>query len=131
MLIAFFYLKGLVHREFMPFGQSVIGTSFCGNQENGFFYTIMLQHTYLSLILSHFLGTKLATVIDPVLYYSPDVTPDDFLVFPKLKVTRKGQRFDDVESILKNETTVLYKVSKEDYAYALPSNSCMSNIKCV
>jgi len=31
--------------------------------------------------------------------YSPDLAPCDFFLFPQLKKTMKGRRFDDVEEI--------------------------------
>ena len=36
--------------------------------------------------------------------YSADLAPCDFLLFPQLKKTMKGRRFDDVEEIHANAT---------------------------
>jgi hypothetical protein len=38
---------------------------------------------------------KNCTTIVPHASYSPDLTPRDFLLFPKLEMALKGRRFDD------------------------------------
>ena len=36
--------------------------------------------------------------------YSPDLAPADFFLFPKLKTTLKGRRFQTIEEIQENAT---------------------------
>jgi hypothetical protein len=38
--------------------------------------------------------------------YSPDLTPNDFWLYPKVKSALKGRRFQNIEDILKNITTL-------------------------
>jgi len=44
--------------------------------------------------------------------YSPDLAPCDFFLFPQLKKTMKGRRFDYVEDIQANATRA---IAKRDY----------------
>jgi transposase len=39
--------------------------------------------------------------------YSPDLSLPDFFLFPKLKITLKGRRFQTVEDIITNSTNDL------------------------
>jgi transposase len=48
--------------------------------------------------------TKPGTTVIPQPPYSPDLAPADFFLFPKLKSTLKGRRFDTIEEI--NETSL-------------------------
>jgi len=116
-LIVFFYWKGIVHHEFVPRGETV-------NKE---FYlkvmkrlreavqrkrpeawtnkTWMLHHdnapAHASLIIHEFLA-KQDTIVMPQPPYSPDLAPADFFLFPKLKSTLKGRRFQTIEEIKEN-----------------------------
>jgi hypothetical protein len=49
-------------------------------------------------LVQQFLTSKNITVI-PHLPYSPDLTPCDFFLFPKMKLRLKGRRFDMTEEI--------------------------------
>jgi hypothetical protein len=39
--------------------------------------------------------------------FSSDLAPNDFWLFPKIKSALKGRRFQDIEDIKKNVTTLL------------------------
>jgi hypothetical protein len=43
--------------------------------------------------------------------YSPDLAPDDFFLFPKIKEILKGRHFDDIRS---NTTTAVLKAMPEN-----------------
>ena len=47
--------------------------------------------------------------------YSPDITPCDFWLFPKLKKPLKGQRFDDKTTVENNATSVLKAIHKSEF----------------
>jgi len=47
--------------------------------------------------------------------YSPDLAPCGFFLFPQLKKTMKGRRFDCVEDIQANATRQLRVITKSDY----------------
>jgi predicted metallo-beta-lactamase superfamily hydrolase len=46
--------------------------------------------------------------------YSPDLSPPDYFLFPKLKMKFKGLHFADVAEIHKTVTDKLNKVQKEE-----------------
>jgi transposase len=45
-----------------------------------------------------FLASKQITVLEHP-PYSPDLAPNDFFLFPKIKELLKGRRFDDIDNI--------------------------------
>ena len=47
--------------------------------------------------------------------YSPDTAPFDFWMFPKLKMSLKGKRFDDIETIQSNATGELKAIPKSAF----------------
>ena len=67
--------------------------------------TWMLHHDnappHASILIREFLA-KQETIVVPQPPYSPDLTPADFFLFPKLKSTLKGRRFQTVEEIKEN-----------------------------
>ena len=67
--------------------------------------TRMLHHDnappHASLLIREFLA-KQETIVVPQPPYSPDLAPADFFLFPKLKSTLKGRRFQTVEEIKEN-----------------------------
>ena len=56
---------------------------------------------HASLLIREFL-TKHQTTVVPQPPYSPDLSPADFFLFPKLKSSLKGRRFQAVEEIEEN-----------------------------
>ena len=114
MLIAFFDIDGLIHHEFVPTGQKV-------NKE---FYKTVLQHlrdavrrhcpekwrssnwilhhdntpAHRAVTTNEFLAKhKIPSLPQPP--YSLDLAPCDFFLFPQLKKTMKGHRFNYIEDI--------------------------------
>jgi len=65
----------------------------------------MLHHdsarAHMSLLIRSYLA-KHRTSIVPCPPYSPDLTPADFFLFPKLKTTLKGRYFQTIEEIQEN-----------------------------
>ena len=47
--------------------------------------------------------------------YSPDLAPCDFWLFPKLKTTLKGRRFQSREDIMKKATEELQSIPGEEF----------------
>jgi histone-lysine N-methyltransferase SETMAR len=50
--------------------------------------------------------------------YSPDLSPPDYFLFPKLKMTLIGLHFADVAEIQEAVTDELKKVQKEEFSAA-------------
>jgi len=62
----------------------------------------------------NFLAKNETTVV-PQPPYSPDLSPADFFLFPKLKSTLKGRLFDTFDEIQKNSTKELFAIPKEAF----------------
>ena len=127
MLVVFFDWKGIVHHEFVPRGQMV----------NRQFYQEVLarlrvavrrkrpelweNQTWMlhrdnelaqaSLLIRSYLAKHQTSVV-PHPPYSPDLAPADFFLFPKLKITLKGSRFQTTEEIQENEIRELRTITE-------------------
>jgi len=129
----FFDLKGIVHHEFVPHGQMVSKLlyqevlahlrdavrrkrpEFWENQ------TWMLHHDNVpantSLLIRIYLAKhQTSTVPHPP--YSPDLGPADFFLFPKLKTTLKGRRFQTTEEIQENVIRELRAITESAFQAA-------------
>jgi len=136
MLIAFFDWQGLVHYEYVPQVQTVnkkyylevmkrlraaVSRKRPEMWQNGkwkFHHDNAPAHTSLVMI-THF--AKNGTTVIPQPPYSPDVAPADIFLFPKLKSTLKGRRFDSIEDIKKNCTADLKRIPKKAFQKAFES----------
>ena len=69
---------------------------------------------HTSLLVRQFLSNKNITVC-PHPPYSPDLAPCDFWLFPKVKMTMKGKRFESIQDIEAATTAQLKTLTKEDF----------------
>jgi transposase len=119
----------MVHLEFLPRGGTVNAVFYvevlkrlreavrrkrAEKWRNGW----LLHHdnapSHTSLLVQQLMaGKNLAAVRHPP--YSPDLAPCDFWLFPKLKMTLKGKRFETIEDIKSNTTDRLKLLKKEDF----------------
>ena len=124
----FFYSKGVVHKEFVPPGQTV----------NAVFYvevlkrlktrvarvrleiasTWVLYHdnapSHASLLVREFLAKQtVATLHQPP--YSPDLDPPDFFLFPWLKFSLKGHHFGTVKNVQAAVMSALKEIPVQDF----------------
>ncbi|KAJ4441881.1 hypothetical protein ANN_11741 [Periplaneta americana] len=130
MLTVFFDVRGIVHHEYAPEGQTVTkeyyhdvlrrlrdavrrkrpdmwtANNWHLHHDNAPAHSSQLIHTFLA-------RHGITTVRQPP--YSPDLAPCDFWLFPKLKTPLKGSRFESREEILRNATTELNTIPKEDF----------------
>jgi len=130
MIIIFFDARGIVHHEFVPQGQTV-------NQE---VYISVLRHMrealrrcrpdlwasgqwtllhdnarpHTALSVSRFLTKHNITVL-PHPQYSPDLSPCDFFLFPRLKKRLKGWRHENIEAIQAAAMVELTGIPKESF----------------
>jgi histone-lysine N-methyltransferase SETMAR len=130
MLIVFFDVKGIVHREFVPPNTMVKPDSYCDVlrhlRENVRQKRLELWHNH-NWPLHHdnapthtFLKTTVFVnnnnmVIIPHPPYSPDLTPYDFALFPKLKMKLKGRRFETVSDIQRESQAALDSIKENDF----------------
>ena len=131
MFISFFDSDGIIHKEFVPAGQTV----------NSAFYEEVLKqllgrihrvrpelHRIGQWMLLHdnapadcairvhqFLAQRSVPVLDHP-PYSPDLAPADFFLFHRLKSIMKGARFAEVAAIQERVTAVLRLIPKEAFA---------------
>ena len=127
MLIAFFDIDGLVHHEFVPTGQTVNKELYktvlrrlrdavrrhrpekwrSGNwilhHDNAPAHRVVTTNGFLA---KH----NIPSLPQPP--HSPDLAPCDFFLFPQLKKTMKGRRFNYVEDIQANATIQLGLLQK-------------------
>jgi transposase len=78
----------------------------------------MLHHDnappHASLLIREFLAKQETTVV-PQPHYSPDLAPADFFLFPELKSTLKGHRFQTVEEIKENSLQDLCAIPQNTF----------------
>jgi len=148
MLICFFDQEGIVHKEFVPPGQTV----------NADYYISVLRRlrenvrrkrptkwhnnnwvlhhdnapAHTSFKVQHFLTNNNMNVV-PHPPYSPDLSPCDFFLFPKLKMKLKGRRFPTVAEIQAESQVVLDTVKKDDFQECFQSwqrrwNRCIDSL---
>jgi transposase len=130
MLIIFFDIKGIVHKEFALAGQTVNSEYYCDvlrrlrenvqrlrpelwRQRNW-----LLHHdnapSHTSLFTREFLTTNNITVV-PHPSYSPDLAPCDFSLFPRLKIKLKGRHFDTIDVMEAESQAVLNTLTEHDF----------------
>jgi len=113
ILLAFFDSEGIVHHEYAPNGQTIL----CGGLAV-FVWIWTLHHDNAPAHTSHLVQQFLAkhgTAQLQQLPYSPDLTPCDFFLFPRLKKVLKGHWFEATEDIKWNSTKTLLDIPKEEF----------------
>ena len=111
MLVVFVDWKGIVHHELVPRAQMVnkqlyqevlarLRDAVCRKRpELWESQTWMLHHdnalAHASLLIRSYLAIHQISVVP----HPPYLAPADFLLFPKLKTTLKGRRFQTIEEI--------------------------------
>ena len=126
----FFDIRGNVHKEFVPPGQTVNGKFYCEVLrrmrenvrhkwpemcKNGDW---LLHHdnapTHTLLFVREFLTKNNMTTV-PHSAYSPDLAPCAFYVFPKKKFQLKGRHFVSIEEIQAKSQQVLNTLTVADF----------------
>ena len=79
-------------------------------------------------IVKKFLANRNVAVHHPP--YSPDLAPADYFLFPKLKFSLKGQRFQTVEEIQSAVTRELNNISKTAFLAGMKKLKERTN-KCI
>lgn len=130
MMIVFFDINGIVHKEFVPRGQTV----------NQVYYKQVLQRlresvrrkrpekwrtgdwflhhdnapAHKAISVRQFLDkNRMSTVPHPA--YSPDLAPADFFLFPRLKIRLRGHRFEDIDVIQRESQKALDTFKEDDF----------------
>jgi len=130
MIICFFDSRGVVHKEFVPQGQTVNKQYHREVLERlrkkahrvrpETADTLMLLHgnapCLTAISVNEVLAKKGISVV-PQPPYSPALSPCDFFLFPKLKFHLKGRHFGTVDNIQKVVTDQLRALLHEDFQH--------------
>ncbi|UYV65072.1 hypothetical protein LAZ67_3003045 [Cordylochernes scorpioides] len=138
LLVTFFYINGLVHQEFIPFGRTINQEVYLGImrrlreavhlkrperwQNNDLILHVDNARPHTAHVVLQFLA-KHSTIQIPHPPYSPDLAPNDFFLYPELKMKLKGRKFDNVDMIQAESKATLRNLSKGDFI------SCFDNWK--
>ena len=124
----FFHRCGIVHKEFVPPGQTVNHAFYKDVLEwlwkwvqwvrRDIAYDWVLHHdnapAYTALSIQEFLAKKNVPVL-PRPPYRPDLALCDFYLFPKLKSKLKGHHFGMMENIQKIVTNEQHTLTENDF----------------
>jgi len=130
MTIVFFDSRGIVHKEFVPPGQTVNHAFYKDDLERlrkrvqrvrrDIADYWVLQHdnapAHTALSIREFLAKKNIPVL-PHPPYSSDLAECDFYLFPKLKSKLTGHHFGTMENIQKIVTDELNTLTENDFQY--------------
>ncbi|UYV82176.1 hypothetical protein LAZ67_21001267 [Cordylochernes scorpioides] len=137
MIIVFFDIRGIVHCEFVPQGQTVKSAFYLevlkrlkrriARVRTDIKDTVKLHHdnatSHTAFIITNFLARSNTPLIpDPP--YSPDLAPCDFFLFPRLKREMKGKHWETVENIQHHVTTFLGSIPVEEYQVIVAVYAC-------
>ncbi|UYV71475.1 hypothetical protein LAZ67_8003425, partial [Cordylochernes scorpioides] len=138
LLVTFIDINGLVHHEFIPFGRTINQEVFFGImrrlreavrlkrperwQNNDWIFHVDNARPHTAHVVLQFLA-KHSTIQIPHPPYSPDLAPNDFFLYPKLKMKLKGRKFDNVDMIQAESKATLRNLSKSEFI------SCFDNWK--
>ncbi|KAJ4449941.1 hypothetical protein ANN_01348 [Periplaneta americana] len=129
MLQVFFDSQGLIHHEFIPEGRTVTKELYVEIfrrlldavrrkrpekwVENNWFLMHDNAPAHRAIIVKNFLARHNITALDHP-PYSPDLSPPDYFLFPRLKSHLKGRRFN-AEEVIANATRALRRVSQNGF----------------
>lgn len=130
MLICFFDVRGVVHSEFVPQGQTVNQAFYLEVlkrlrnslrrkrpdlwQSGDWFFHHDNAPAHTALSVRQFL-TKNGMTPVPHPPYSPDLAPCDFFLFPRMKRDMKGKRFADITEVKKKTTEALSGITENEF----------------
>ena len=130
LLLVFFDIQGIVHQEFIPQNQPLnqayykevlirLREKVRGKRGQVFRSRSWFLHldnglVHNSLAIQEFLAEKKIPVL-PHPFYSPDLSPCDFFLFPRVKQFLKGKTFDDVGSMKRSTSAFIQNLTQADF----------------
>ena len=139
----FFRSQGVVHKEFVPQGQTVNkqyyrevlektqkNGSSCPARDCGHLDAASRECSLSCCHLRERIFAQNCISVVPQSPYSPDLSPCDFFLFPKLKFHLKGRHFGTVDNIQKVVTDQLRELPHEDFPALLPGVGATSPVVC-
>jgi len=132
MLLTFFAIRGIVHYEFVPTGQTLnqvyylevlkrLNEKVRRKQAELFANNSWILHhdnapAHMALSMREFSATKQITVLEHPAS-SPDLPSNDFFLFPKIKEILKGRHFDDIDDIMSNSMAAVKAIPRNQFQY--------------
>ena len=129
MLVCFYDSKGIIHHEFVPEGQTATGSFYLSDLERlwkrirrvrpeysapgSWFLLHDNAPVHWAVAVQEFLARKQVCVLHQP-PYSPDLSPCDYFLFPKLKLPLKGRLFEGVQDLQAAVTSSLWAIPQED-----------------
>jgi len=145
MLVIFFDWQGVIHKEFVPEGETINAVYYKGVMERllnrirrvrpgmcesgDWFLLHDNAPSHNATIVKQFLAQRKVTVLDHP-PYSPDLAPADYFLFPKVKSHLKGRLFDSISDIQKAVTSTLNTIAKYDFYKGIQKLYACANL-CV
>jgi len=130
MLLTFLDIRGIVHYEFVPTGQTVNQVYYLDvlkrlrekvrrKRAELFANNSWILHhdnapVHTALSVREFVATKQITLLEHPAY-SPDLAPSDFFLFPKTEEILKGRHFDDIDDIRINTKAAPKAIPQNQY----------------
>jgi len=130
MLVIFFNWQGVIHKEFVPEGETINAVYYEGVMERllnriryvrpgmcesgNWFLLHENAPSHNATMVKQFLGQRKVTVLNhpPCLL---DLAPADYFLFPNVKSHLKGRLFDSISDIQKAVTSMLNTIAKDDF----------------
>jgi len=130
MLVIFFDLQGVIHKEFVPEGETTNAVYYKGVMErllnrircvrpgmceSGVWFLLHYNApSHNETIVKQFLAQRKVTVLD-LPQYSPELAPAEYFLFPKVKSHLKGRLFDSISDNQTAMTSTLNTTAKDDF----------------
>jgi hypothetical protein len=130
MLICFFNIEGIVHKEFVP-PRQMVNEKFCCVDLRRLRENIRRKHpdkwcnnswalhhdntpAHVYLIVLQFLAS-VETAVIPQPPYSLDLAPCEFFLSSKMKLKLKGWHFDSIEEIQTRSQDMMKMLTQNDF----------------
>jgi len=129
MLVIFFNWQGVIHKEFVPDGETINAVDYkgvmerllnriwhvrLGTCESGDWFLLHNAPSHNMTTVNQFLDQRKITVLDHPPYL-PDLAPADYFLFPKVKSQLKKRLFDSISDIQKAVTNTLNTTAKDNF----------------
>lgn len=129
MLICFYDSKGIVHKEFVPPGQTVNAPFYLSVLKRLVHRIRRIRPEYHWRLLHDNAPSHRSTLVTDFLTknhiltvnhspYSPDLAPCDFYLFGKMHLPMKGKRYADVAAIQKDCTDILKAITADELKHS-------------
>jgi len=126
----YFDIRGIVHYEFVPTGQTVNQVYYLEVVEllrekvrrkppelfakNSWILYHDNAPAHMALYVREVLATNQVNVLEHTAY-SPDLAPSDFFLSPKIKKILKGRYFDDINDVRSNTMAALKAIPQNQF----------------